>query len=399
MPVETIFGLYEFSDHWNRVSGFKDFKSIEGSQRRDVIASRLGDLEPSWKGTDLGTALVQTVLELQEAQSEFPSVSSLRILLASDLQVGSKLDALREFDWPADMNVELIVVTPDSTSNAGIQSVERNAESNDDAIRVRIVNSSDSRTESFQLKWQDDEASMNVYVPAGESRIVRAPEPSAERVTSILEIVEDDHDFDNRVYLPPRTIDVKRVGYIGADFANDTEGMRFYLEGVFQASPRFEVDVVDVKTGFDFEQSKATRNPPGKGSDPLEVAGEDQPPFRKDSHNRQPFDLIVLTDSVPGVNATISNHLSSGGTLLMVARSVESGLECLKLCEIPDTGLTEATGQRDSMLEEIDFEHSLFMPFSESRFSDFTGIRFWKHRRLDLQQIDENENESKNVNR
>jgi hypothetical protein len=35
------------------------------------------------------------------------------------------------------------------------------------------------------------------------------------------------------------------------------------------------------------------------------------------------------------------------------------------------------------MLAEIDFRHPVFAPFVDPRFSDFTKIHFWKHRRLD----------------
>jgi hypothetical protein len=35
------------------------------------------------------------------------------------------------------------------------------------------------------------------------------------------------------------------------------------------------------------------------------------------------------------------------------------------------------------MLGEIDFEDPVFAPFAESQFSDFTGVRFWKHRKLE----------------
>jgi hypothetical protein len=36
------------------------------------------------------------------------------------------------------------------------------------------------------------------------------------------------------------------------------------------------------------------------------------------------------------------------------------------------------------MLAEIEFAHPLFAPFADPRFSDFTKIHFWKHRKLDF---------------
>jgi hypothetical protein len=54
----------------------------------------------------------------------------------------------------------------------------------------------------------------------------------------------------------------------------------------------------------------------------------------------------------------------------------------LKQCSLGEIEVTEAAVKRDAMLGDIDFEHPLFAPFAESQFSDFTGIRFWKHRKL-----------------
>jgi hypothetical protein len=36
------------------------------------------------------------------------------------------------------------------------------------------------------------------------------------------------------------------------------------------------------------------------------------------------------------------------------------------------------------LLGEIDFSHPIFAPFAEPRFSDFTHIHFWKHRRWEI---------------
>jgi hypothetical protein len=39
------------------------------------------------------------------------------------------------------------------------------------------------------------------------------------------------------------------------------------------------------------------------------------------------------------------------------------------------------------MFGQIDFEHPLFAPFADPRFSDFTKIHFWKHRKLESDRL------------
>jgi len=45
--------------------------------------------------------------------------------------------------------------------------------------------------------------------------------------------------------------------------------------------------------------------------------------------------------------------------------------------------ITEAPVKDYVLLGKIDFQHPLFAPFSDPRFSDFTKIHFWKYRRVD----------------
>ena len=53
-----------------------------------------------------------------------------------------------------------------------------------------------------------------------------------------------------------------------------------------------------------------------------------------------------------------------------------------RLLEIDRLPAEEAPASGYAMLGEIDFQHPLFAPFADPRFSDFTKIHFWKHRRL-----------------
>ena len=53
------------------------------------------------------------------------------------------------------------------------------------------------------------------------------------------------------------------------------------------------------------------------------------------------------------------------------------------LTGLPELQITEAGGDY-ALLGEIDFTHPLFAPFDDPRFSDFSHIHFWKHRRMEF---------------
>ena len=72
-----------------------------------------------------------------------------------------------------------------------------------------------------------------------------------------------------------------------------------------------------------------------------------------------------------------------GKTVLVPMISAEMTPMIRKLLEAPDFTATEAPARDYAMLARIDFQHPLFAPFADPRFSDFTKIHFWKHRRFD----------------
>jgi hypothetical protein len=58
-----------------------------------------------------------------------------------------------------------------------------------------------------------------------------------------------------------------------------------------------------------------------------------------------------------------------------------------KLLEIPQLPASEAPTKDYALLAQIDFQNPLFATFADPRFSDFTKIHWWKHRRIDLAAI------------
>ncbi len=412
LPMTATVGLFAFDGHWRSIADFTELKPLEATARRELVAARLKELKPTWGGTNLGEALVRTATALQEVQAERAMPAKLRIVLASDLAVGANLDALRGYEWPSDLRVETLVARGVSPSNAGLQLVERNLDLGDDLLRVRVTNSADATKEMFSLHWDGaDAASVSVYVPPGQSRVIVPPVRPDGVVSTSLILTGDDHVFDNKVFVAPPRVETKLVVYCGADKPSDPDGLRFYLEGVFAASRRYRVEIVgwsdamvgraggspltltlSPEDGGEGTKPKAEEQPSQsdqtkpKNVEPLTLTlspqsrGEGTKPKTKPETERP--SLVVLTHLEESAGAFVKQHLETGGTVLIAARSAESGTATLKQCGLDDVSLKEATTRRDAMLGEIDFEHPLFAPFAEAQFSDFTGIRFWKHRTI-----------------
>ncbi len=349
-PPQMSVALFRFDRQFLPVAGFGELKGMDASARRELVRTRLKELKPTWESTRLGDALVRAATALQEVQTERSRPARQKIWLASDLQSGAETIALQGYEWPDQLPVEVIVGKPVSPSNAGIQVVERNPESGDDVLRVRITNSVDSVKEQFQIRWDSSESpETSVYVPPGQSRIVVPPKLAAGVSSSSLILTGDDHDFDNRVFVAETAPETRLVVWCGPQLANDPQGSRFYIDRLFSASHHVRIEL----------------------RDPLDANAA--------SADAQPS-LIVMTSPDAASESLVRSHLQRGGTVLIVGDSAESTQASLRACGCSHLSVTEANVAKYSMLGEINFEHPIFAPFAESQFSDFTGIRFWKHR-------------------
>ena len=94
------------------------------SPGRGSIAWRRPGARPN-----LGQALVDAVAAIEDVAdtSEKAGRMPRRIVLISDLQQGSRLDALGDFEWPSDVELDLKTVADDG-SNAGLQRLADPAE-------------------------------------------------------------------------------------------------------------------------------------------------------------------------------------------------------------------------------------------------------------------------------
>ncbi|PYK98698.1 MAG: hypothetical protein DME19_11480 [Verrucomicrobia bacterium] len=91
---------------------------------------------------------------------------------------------------------------------------------------------------------------------------------------------------------------------------------------------------------------------------------------------------MVVPGSLAEVQlARVKSLLSNGCTVLAVVRDASANHN---LGELAGGVLQEAEAGVSgyAMLGQIDFQHPLFAPFADPRYSDFTRIHFWKHRRV-----------------
>jgi len=366
-PADQL-AVFSFDATSRPLLGFQESMTLDPARRQAVALALLDRLAPSWGGTNLGQALVDVVGAIGDVAdtSEKTGRMPRRIVLISDLPQGSRLDALGDFEWPSDVDLDLKTVS-EHGSNAGLQLLADSVETESAAAlqhRVRVFNDPSSRQEKFELLWVDDkgfskEKPIDVYVPAGESRVVKVPRPRDPSIHRSLRLSGDAHGFDNTLYFADERREDATVLYVGPDRADDHAGLLYYLERVFLDTPRRSVRILGQLPG-------------------AVLAWEpDHPP-----------PLVVLTaETTPENSRRLQQYVKDGGTLLYVVTAPGRAGTLAALAGVPPWVIEESAPVRDVMLGEIAFDHPLFAPLAGAQFNDFTKIHFWKYRRINNQSL------------
>ncbi|MEM7234905.1 MAG: BatA domain-containing protein, partial [Planctomycetota bacterium] len=359
--------LYTYDDQVQARVGFGATATERDGDALSRVRKFLEDLEPSWGASALGAALVSVAEELRQSvrtssleasASDESSVveAELEIVLVSDLQEGSELESLEVYDWPEGVRLDVRRLSVEDRSNASLALLSERVDRADERQRIRVSNDEASSVQKFSLFWagsSEDEAAATVHVPPGESRVIRLDPPKASPGSHELVLRGDQHDFDNSVFVLGPSREEIVLTYVGAEGANDTAGLRFYLERAITGDARRSVEIRDVR------------------------AGE---PLPKDQARSR---LTVLTGVLDQSLVTqLREYAENGGTLLYVLKSAADAKTAGAILDAESFDASEAPSRDYSMFGELDFGHPLFARFADPRYSDFTKIRFWKRRHL-----------------
>lgn len=349
-PAGTRFGIFAFADDWSSLANFDECRDLSPSTVRELTGSRLAEMSPTWQGTRLGLGVARTIAALQEEETRDVAERPQELWIVSDLAEGADFGGLENIEWPAGLRVVVVPAEAKNPGNAGLQPVADITETAADVVRVRVQNSSDSRVEEFTIDWEDvaSDDPVRVVVPAGQSRVVAIPRAEAAEGGTVLRLTGDSEPFDNVAWVPRVERPRRLVAYLGEEAADDPQGLRFFLEGALSVSSLFDVRFAGP-------------------NDPLD--------------SQRPS-LIVIPSGAT-VPDWVAESLKRGSVGLVVLTQADGAGDLLARLGLAGAAVAEALEQ-DQRWSEIDFESPWLAPFAEARYSDFTGIRFWKHRSVKL---------------
>ncbi|MFM9966324.1 MAG: BatA domain-containing protein [Planctomycetaceae bacterium] len=396
-PQDDV-ALFAFNDRLQTIIDFQKEGGAPIADKPQVVRNRLKQLQPAWGATDLGTALVSVASDLDSASDVQQSSLEPQIVVISDFQSGSRIEALQSFEWPKRVPVVARRVSVTNPTNAHAHALPSEDGDTSTDVRVRVVNAADSRSDQFFVVWVSGEAlaagsaktpppaasavplrttggltpparqgqvgEVAVYVPAGQSRVIRLPRGVEHLQADRIVLRGDDHDFDNTFFVvPPRKLEATLL-YAGKDAAEDPEGLQLYLRLAVANDPLRQVEIRSL------DDAKELALPP-------ELAPK----------------MVVVSQPLSGeLPATLKQYVERGGVVLLVPRDDDSAtllsfiedVEVVTRATVETVEGRESRGEKYLLLGDIDFTHPLFAPFASPRYNDFTKIHFWKHRPVTL---------------
>jgi hypothetical protein len=358
-PQDRV-AVVAFDQHPRTIVSFADWSSWSVDQRAALARQRLDSVTPSWSGTLLGLALTDAAERFVEDGGNAGVTQSRIVVMISDMQEGANLEGLQGHDWPKGVSVVLEPVEPTRRGNAGLQILPASLASAGDSreARARVANARDSNRETFQMGWSPEGGSgfagkaAEIYLPPGQIRTFAAPALPEGAVSGALRLTGDTEDFDNTTWFVVPELERVTVAYFGSESANDPQQLRYYLQRAFPDTARRRVEVISTV-------SNAVFSPELLKSAALAV-----------------IPTALASNEVPEVR----QWLEAGRTALLVMTNTQSAETLAGLTGGAGGEIAEAGGEY-ALLGDIDFTHPIFAPFADPKFSDFSRIHFWKHRR------------------
>lgn len=361
--------LATFDREPHELLGFEAWQALPEGGRKAELQRLLDGVKPGWQSTDLGRALRYAAGRFQGQAGE--GSRKQRIVLVSDLQEGSALEALHADSWPDKVTVTPLLVKAPWKDNFALSpasvAVEEEAAAvpgkgaapavGEGAIRVRVTSGREATHEKFTLKWAEGGESIEASVPPGGTRILRAPgrPETAAAADGVLHLSGDALDFDNHLYVAKARTRELRIVCVGDRLSRtDTASPLFYLVRAFQPTAALKPVIVE-KT----HQELGRADLPGTAV------------------------VFAFGEGTEGSTAMLKDWMQAGGALVYVAQDGDKGGLLRALTGEAGLGFKESAAG-EALLQDLVFDHITLRAFAEAGVRDFSKVRFWKHRQLVL---------------
>lgn len=386
-------GLYTIDRQLTAHLPLEDLHATDSTITQRAVRDALTQLQPTWQATELAVGL-ESLADLLTAQSiseDLAADTPHLVVLISDLHSGVRLEGLRGFVWPDNVQLDIRQVLSNNPGNArpgllldeadefthGALAGSAMGSTSGPQVQtqhVRIEHDSDAPLDGppLSLTWASPQGPMpdrgiRLQVPPGQVRVVPLGErpPTADRIL----LAGDAWEGDNTVYMVESAKVSQQILFCGREQTQPEDDLSYFLR-------------------------RAPLNSAGIQRS-LEVITADALAEQLMTPDVQAL-VLEPTVGVLQQSSAIEQFVESGGVVLVclsqpVGAESEPSVSPANVADflrtlVQEPQLDVSEGQSDDfrLLARIDFAHPVFSPLSDPRFNDFSTLRFWSHRRVAL---------------
>lgn len=324
-------------------------------ERPALVDAALQGREPGWGPSRLDAAIDAALDEIATLADATEEMAEARILLISDCTEGARVAGLAGRDWPPRCRVEIVRIDNPGTSDVSLQWLGwTTSPAGRRAARVRVVEHSGRPiTVNLHLRALRDGAELgpvqSLPLAPGGARVTLVEVPVELREPLRLELAGDEEAFNNTLWLVPPQPRELTLPYFGAHDPDDSRHALFYL----------------TRAVGGWRDPKVRLQTPG---DPEPAAGD----------NAAPPPLVVVAEAQPDAVVRRLRTQVEAGTIALVLLADASMIPTAAALAGEENWAAAPPPPANALLGSIDFQHPLFAPFADPRYSDFTRVRFWK---------------------
>lgn len=354
LAVGDQLSVFSFSDTITQLISLEQWTELPAGQRKRFALAQLESWQPAQFPGALDRAVREAASQIENQRERSTAKSYGEIYVISDFAEGTSLSEIELIEWPEAVRFNRIKIpTIHETPNLGLRWLGWNL--NGQSARIGVSNSIPNESMTAQLLVSQAFTNRQVSEPIEitldgvNEQVVTVPlEAGASETPLLFQIVGDDSLFNNTLHVAPAYIPELTIGLFSEHLETDAQNAVYFIsKGI---------------AGFDSPKASLLSDSPANGA--------------SDSYL---IDRPLSRDEATPLRLEIVN----GKSALLIADGIEIKDTITALTDISGWGIEERdTGHL--LVGEVDFEHSLFRPFADSRFSNFANLRIWQSPRIDV---------------
>ncbi len=388
-PADRV-SLYTVDDKLHTLVSLDADRLTDAAGQQQAVRAAVAELETTWRGSRVADGLRSLADQFQAASiaGKVDAAAGIELVFVSDLHVGCGVEELQGYPWPDSIRLDVRQVRSKEPGNAraSLIATGQEVDAEDDLLKVRVENNSDSTNQAFELRWMEGDkplanAQTTLQVPPGQVRLI--PVPSQPSNADRLVLTGDSWDGDNAVFVAKPLPQRERIVFVGSQVQSKEDDVAYFLE----KAPLSTATV-----------HRAVERVAGERLN--EILSEDA---AAGSLSSEKLRAVVVELPIREVDIAVLRSFAERGGCVLVCLSrpvdeviaIQTSLQ--ELLAVPDVVVKEAVPKDFSLLSAIDYTSPVFRPFADPRFNDFSKIRVWAHRRLELPESTDGESRLQKV--